>query len=143
MQQSMIPRNLWVFHKWEIHEQRKINSWEISPWEQARCTYGMNQSHNNDVMNMNGQWSNDWMNESQKMITQMDKVHINDESDKMMSQIYQMMTEGNQVVEPTPGPSQKLLKSPETVNLTKKSKALNKITRCNTMMEIFLFWVPC
>ena len=38
-----------------------------------------------------------------------------------------------QVVETTPEQSQN--KTPETVNLTEKSKALNKVTKCNTMME--------
>ena len=33
-------------------------------------TYQMNESHDNDVMNMNGWWSDDWANESQKMISQ-------------------------------------------------------------------------
>ena len=43
---------------------------------------------------------------------------LNDESHKMMSQMHQMMSQKQQVVETTPGQSQKLLKTFETVNLT-------------------------
>ena len=38
----------------------------------------------------------------------------------MMSHMHQMMSQGNQVVQTTPGQSQKLSKTPETVNLTEK-----------------------
>ena len=60
---------------------------------------------------------------------------LNDELHKMMSWMHQLMSEQQQVVETTPGQSQKLFKTPETVNLTEKSNALNKVTKCNTMME--------
>ena len=40
----------------------------------------------------------------------------------MASQMCQMMSQGNQVVETTLGQSQKLLKTSETVNLTEKIK---------------------
>ena len=40
----------------------------------------------------------------------------------MMSWMYQMMSQQQQVVETTPGQSQKLLKTSETVNQTKKSR---------------------
>ena len=53
-----------------------------------------------------------------------------------------MMSQQQQVVETTPAHSQKLLMTSETVNLTEKSKALNKVTRWNTMIEKTLFWVP-
>ena len=46
---------------------------------------------------------------------------LGDESHKMMSQMHQLMSQGNQVVETTPGHSQKLFKTPETVNLTEKN----------------------
>ena len=39
----------------------------------------------------------------------------------MTTWMHQLMSQGNQVVETTPGHSQKLLKTPETVNLTEKS----------------------
>ena len=45
-----------------------------------------------------------------------------DESHKMMSWTHQLMSQGNQVVETTPGHSQKLFKTPETVNLTEKNE---------------------
>ena len=61
----------------------------------------------------------------------------------MTSETQQMMSHQQQVVETTPGQSQELIKTSETVNLTEKSKALNKVTRCNTMMEKTLFFVPC
>ena len=61
----------------------------------------------------------------------------------MTSETQQMMSQQQQVVKTTPGQSQELIKTSETVNLTEKSKALNKVTRCNTMMEKTLFWVPC
>ena len=38
------------------------------------------------------------------------------------------------VVGTTPGQSQKLFKTSETVNLTEKSKALNRVTKCHTML---------
>ena len=38
----------------------------------------------------------------------------------MMSWMHQMMSQWQQVVETTPGQSQKLFKTPETVNLTEK-----------------------
>ena len=41
----------------------------------------------------------------------------------MMSWTHQMMSQGNQVVETTPGQSQKLFKTPETVNLTEKNES--------------------
>ena len=40
----------------------------------------------------------------------------------MTSQMHQMMSQQQQVVETTPGHSQKLLKTSETVNLTEKIK---------------------
>ena len=46
----------------------------------------------------------------------------NDESQKMMSWMHQMMSQQQQVVQTTPGQSQKLSKTSETVNLTVKSK---------------------
>ena len=46
--------------------------------------------------------------------------HLNDESHKMTSQTHQMMSQQQQVMETTPGQSQKLLKTSETVNLTEK-----------------------
>ena len=85
----------------------------------------MNQPHNDDITY--GQSADDW----------------NNESHKMMSWMQQMMSQHQQVVETTPGQSQKLSKTSETVNLTEKSKALKMVTRCNTMMEKTLFWVPC
>ena len=70
-----------------------------------------------DVTNMNGQSTDD----------------SNDELHKMMSWIHQLMSQWNQVVETTPGQSQNLLKTSETVNLTRNfiQGALNKVTRCN------------
>ena len=44
-----------------------------------------------------------------------------DVSHKMMSQTHQLMSQGNQVVETTPGHSQKIFTASETVNLTEKS----------------------
>ena len=43
----------------------------------------------------------------------------------MTSQTHQMMSQGNQVVETTPGQSQKLLKTSETINLTEKNQMLS------------------
>ena len=43
---------------------------------------------------------------------------------KMTSQMHQLMSHGNQVVETTPGHSQKLFTASETVNLTEKSGKL-------------------
>ena len=43
-----------------------------------------------------------------------------DESHKIMSWTTQLMSQGDQVVETTPGHSWKLLKNPETVNQTEK-----------------------
>ena len=40
----------------------------------------------------------------------------------MMSWMHQMMSQQQQVVETTPGHSQKLMKTSETVNLTEKIK---------------------
>ena len=45
---------------------------------------------------------------------------LNNESHMMMAQMHQRMSQGNQVVETTPWHSQKLFKTPETVNLTEK-----------------------
>ena len=42
---------------------------------------------------------------------------IVNESHKMTSQMHQLMSQGNLVVETTPGHSQKLFKTPETVDL--------------------------
>ena len=58
----------------------------------------------------------------------------------MMSWMDQLMSQWNQMVETTPGHSQKPFKTPETVNLTKKSHT--KGTTGNTMMEKSLLWVP-
>ena len=60
-----------------------------------------------DLMKMNGQSADD----------------LNDESHKMTSQTHQMMSQQQQVVETTPGQSQKLLRTSETVNLTEKIQA--------------------
>ena len=60
---------------------------------------------------------------------------LNDDLHKMTSWMHQMMSQVNQVVVTTPGQSQRLLMTSETVNLTKNLKALNKVTRCNTIME--------
>ena len=43
----------------------------------------------------------------------------------MMSQMHQMMSQQQQVVETTPGQSQKLLMTAETVNLTEKIQRLS------------------
>ena len=57
-----------------------------------------------------------------------------DESHKMTSWMYQLMSQENQVGETTPGHSQKLFPASETVNLTeKKVKAHMKGTTGNTM----------
>ena len=40
----------------------------------------------------------------------------------MTSQMHQMMSQQRQVVETTPGQSQKLFKTPETVNLSEKNE---------------------
>ena len=45
----------------------------------------------------------------------------NDESHKMMSWMHQMMSQQQEVVETTPGHSQKLLTASETVNLTERN----------------------
>ena len=42
----------------------------------------------------------------------------------MMSQIHQMMSQQQQVVETTPRQSQKLFKTPKTVNLTERNVKL-------------------
>ena len=44
-----------------------------------------------------------------------------DESHKMTSQMHQMVPQGQQVVGTTPGQSQKLFKTAETVNLKEKN----------------------
>ena len=44
-----------------------------------------------------------------------------DELHKMTSQMHQLMSQGNQVVETTPGHSQKLCTASETANPTEKS----------------------
>ena len=49
----------------------------------------------------------------------------NDESHKMMSQMHQMMLQQQEVVETTPGQSQMLLKTSETVHLTEKIQGLS------------------
>ena len=56
-------------------------------------------------MNVNGQSADD----------------SNNESDKIMSQMHQMMSQQQQVVETTPGHCQKLFTVSETVNLTEKN----------------------
>ena len=62
----------------------------------------------------------------------------------MTSQMHQLMSQGNQVVETTPGHSPKLFTASETVNLTKKRlKAHTKGPTVNTMMEDSLLWVGC
>ena len=66
----------------------------------------------------------------------MDKLH------KMVSQMYQMMSQ-QQLLETTPGHSQKLFTASETVNLREKLKAHTKGTTDNTMMENSLLWAPC
>ena len=48
----------------------------------------------------------------------------NDESHKMMSWMHQMMSQQQQVVQTTPGQSQKLSKTSETVNLAEKIQRL-------------------
>ena len=79
-------------------------------------------------MNVNGQSTDD----------------SNDELHKMMSRTHQMMSQGQQVVETTPGQSQKLLKTSETVNLTGKiqrhTTGSQNVTQC---WYKTLFWVPC
>ena len=54
-----------------------------------------------------------------------------------------MMSQQQQVVETTPGHSQKLLKPPETVNLTEKVETHTKGITGNTIMGKSLLWVPC
>ena len=49
----------------------------------------------------------------------------------------------NQVVETTPGHSQKLFTTSGTANLREQVKAHTKGTTGNTMMEKSLLWVPC
>ena len=102
-------------------------------------TFQMNQLHNNDVTNVNRQCT-DRLNEQ---VTDDDIMNVNgqsaddsaDESHKMMSQMHQMMSQQQQVVETTPGHSQKLFKTPETVNLTEKNESSHQGTTGNTMME--------
>ena len=66
---------------------------------------------------------------------------LNDESDKkMMSQTHQMMRQGNQVVETTPGQSQKLLKTSETANLTEKIQRLSTRSQDATQSWKYLFY---
>ena len=85
----------------------------------------MNQLHNNDVMNVNRQCTDGLI----KQVTEDDVMNMNrqssddsmDESHKMTSQMDQMMSQQQQVEETTPGHSQELFKTPETVNLTEKS----------------------
>ena len=50
---------------------------------------------------------------------------LNDESQKMMSWMHQMMSQQQQVVQTTPGQFQKLLKTSETVNLTEKIQRIS------------------
>ena len=58
-------------------------------------------------MNVNGQSTDD----------------LADESQKMMSWMHQLMSQGNQVVETTPGHSQKHFTGSETVNLTEEGES--------------------
>ena len=57
--------------------------------------------------------------------------------------MHQTMSQQHQVVETTPGHSQKLSTASETVDLTEKLKAHIKGTTGTTMMENSLLWVPC
>ena len=56
--------------------------------------------------------------------------------------MHQMMSQ-QQLLETTPGHSQKLFTASETVNLREKLKAHTKGTTGNTMMENSLLWAPC
>ena len=58
----------------------------------------------------------------------------------MTSEMHQMMSQGNQVVETTPGHSQELFTASETFNLRENSEA--HITG-NTMMQKTILWAPC
>ena len=69
-----------------------------------------------DVSNVNGQSTDDLM----------------DESHKMMSWMHQMMPQQQQVVETTPGHSQKHFTASETVNLTEKIVKLTPKTQQTT-----------
>ena len=90
--------------------------------------FHMNQSHNDDAMNVNGGCT-DGLN---KQVTDDDVMNVNrqstddlaDELHKMTSWMHQLMSQGNQVVETTPEHSQKLFTASETVNLTEKSGKL-------------------
>ena len=53
----------------------------------------------------------------------------------MTSWMHQMMSQQEQVVETTPGQSQKLFKTSETVNLTEKIQRLSTRSQDATMME--------
>ena len=68
------------------------------------------------------------MNKSQKMMsgTQMDGAEddSNDEPHNMTSQMHKMISQHQQVVETTPGHSEKLFTASETVNLTEKNVKL-------------------
>ena len=80
--------------------------------------FQMNQLHNDDVMNVNGQCT-DGLNEgvAEDDITNMNRQSADDlvdESHKMMAQMHQMMSQQKQVVEMTPGHSQMLFKTPGT-----------------------------
>ena len=72
-------------------------------------------------MNMNGQSADNSM----------------DESHKMTSQMLQILSQQPQVVETTPGHSQKTFAASETVNLKEKNcEAHTKSTTGNTMMPV-------
>ena len=57
MQQSMIPGNLRGFHSQEIHENRKQLMGNFSGGMGEVQMYQMNRWHNDDITNVNGQWS--------------------------------------------------------------------------------------
>ena len=88
----------------------------------------MNDLQKDDITNVNGQSADDFK----------------DESHKMTSQMHHMMSQQQQVVETTPGHSQKLFIASETLNLTEKNvEAHTKGTTGNTMMQKSLLWAAC
>ena len=66
-----------------------------------------------------------------------------DELHKMISQMHQMMSQEQQMVGTTPGQSQQLLMTPETINLTEIIDTHIKGTTGDSMTQIILLCVPC
>ena len=73
MQQSMITGSLWVFHQWNFTNMGKQHMGNFLMGMGEVQMLQMNQLHNDDVMNMNGQ-STDGLNEQ---VTEDDVRNVN------------------------------------------------------------------